>query len=111
VQPQPWAWGTSLGTHIDWGQDGLWTNTAPGLAGPMAGQGRAAGSWRLARLQGCWGRDLHPQRAGIESWAAGRARKAQERSGRGSLACQGPDQSLLSTSVFTDSNRTSHRGY
>ena len=44
----------------------------PGSVGPMAGQGRAVGSWRLALLWHHWGRDWQAQGADMGSCAVGR---------------------------------------
>lgn len=57
-QEQPWAatapdTGTSLVMGMCWQPAG-----SPGSVGPMAGQGRAVGSWNQAQLQPHWDRFL-----------------------------------------------------
>ena len=42
------------------------------MVGPIAGQGRAVGSWREALLWGHWSRSWQAQGAAMGSWAVGR---------------------------------------
>lgn len=93
-QLQPRTSGISLGMEV--GQVmgpwlGLaWQSPWPGMAGLWW-------NWTLVLLRHRWDGDWWRWGDDMESWAMGRVGKPQERSGRGSQACQGSDSSLLRT--------------
>lgn len=63
---RPWRW--------RWAEDrpGRGPVGGPSSAVPMAGQGRAVGSWRPALLWHWWDRGWQPQGTDVGSWTMGR---------------------------------------